>query len=135
MFEKISGMKKDFDMWNDKKKNIHAKRNNKFYNTREIWWCSLGINVGFEHDGDGDEFQRPVLILKGLSANTCLAIPLTASPKLHRMRIPIGMVNGKQASTLISQMRVIDSKRLLGKVRFLDKEKFELTRKAVRDML
>ena len=60
---------KDFDKWNEKKKKVHNHRKNKFYHPRDIWWCSLGLNVGFEQDGTGKEFQRPVLILRGLGKN------------------------------------------------------------------
>jgi len=126
---------KDFDNWNENKKRIQAERANKYYHARDIWWCSLGVNIGFEHDGEGDEYQRPVLILKGLSANTCLAIPLTSSTNKHPMRVPIGMVEGKEASAVLSQMRVIDTKRLLGKVCYLNEEAFERTRKAVREFV
>ena len=128
-------MQKDFDRWNTKKKEIHTDKPNGFYHEREIWWCSLGVNVGFEQDGSGDEYQRPVLILKGLSKNTCLVIPLTTSPKKHRMRVPLGIVDGKQASALLSQIRIIDTKRLVNKVGFIDKEIFNNIRKAAKDML
>lgn len=128
-------MQKDFDTWNEKKKFINAEKSNKLYHAREIWWCSFGLNIGFEHDGMGDEYQRPVLILKGFSSYTCLALPLTSSSKKHPFRVSIGLVDGKQASAILSQLRVIDTKRLLGKVGYLDREKFELTRKAVKDML
>ena len=56
---------KDFDKWNETKKLVHKDGTDKFYHTREIWWCALGINVGFEQDGSGEEYRRPVLILKG----------------------------------------------------------------------
>lgn len=46
-------MKKDFDEWNAKKKEIHKGGEAPFYNEREIWWCALGANVGFEQDGTG----------------------------------------------------------------------------------
>lgn len=53
-------MHKDFDSWNSQKKNIHTKGENKFYHPREIWWCSLGINVGFEQDGTGQNIEMRV---------------------------------------------------------------------------
>jgi hypothetical protein len=34
-----------------------------FYHKREIWWCSLGVNVGFEQDGTGTNYDRPVLVI------------------------------------------------------------------------
>ncbi len=131
----IPHMKKDFDGWNDLKKRTHELREAPFYHTREIWWCALGVNVGFEQDGSGEEYRRPVLILKGLSAKTCLVIPLTTSTKQHPLRPSIGNVDGKEAHALISQMRVIDTKRLVHKVGYLKQHMFNDIRKAARGML
>jgi mRNA-degrading endonuclease toxin of MazEF toxin-antitoxin module len=128
-------MQKDFKKWTNIKESIHFKNENKLYHQREIWWCSLGLNVGYEQDGEGLEYQRPVLIVKGFSKNTCLVFPLTTSDKKHNMRIPIGLVNGKNASVIISQPKLIDTKRLVEKVGFLDKNIFENIRKAVKDYL
>ncbi len=128
-------MQKDFDTWNKQKGLIHTQKSRKFYHEREIWWCSLGINIGYEHDGEGLEYQRPILILKALSKSTCLAIPLTSSPSKHIMRIPLGIIDSKEASAVISQIRTIDTKRLVDRICFLDKNIFEITRKAVKDIL
>ena len=128
-------MKKDFDKWNKKKKEIHENEFGKLYHAREVWWCSLGTNIGFEQDGNETEHQRPVLVLKGLSKNTCLVIPLTTSSHEHPMRIPAGKIEGKEALAIISQMRVIDTKRFVNKVGFINKNIFETIRKAAKDML
>ena len=128
-------IKKDFDSWNKQKKAIHNLGTNKFYRKREIWWCDLGVNIGFEQDGAGGYNRRPVLILKGLSKNTCIAIPLTASLKKHPMRIFLGMMGNKKVSAIISQMRVVDTKRLIRKIEDLNKEKFEEIRKAVKTLI
>ena len=128
-------MEKNFIQWNDKKIQIHENELGKLYHAREVWWCSLGVNIGFEQDGSGEGYQRPALILKGLSKNTCLVIPLTTSSEKHPLRIPVGMVEGREASAIISQMRVVDTKRLVNKVGFIDKEVFERIRKAVKDIL
>ena len=128
-------MEKDFVKWNQQKKHIDARGESKLYHQREVWWCSLGVNVGSEQDGAGAEYQRPVLIVKGLSANTCLVLPLTTSSSQHPMRIPVGVVDDKQASAILSQIRIIDTKRLVEKIGFIEKEAFEHIRKAVKDML
>jgi hypothetical protein len=61
-------VQKDFDAWNTEKKSIHANEDYlPLYHEREIRWCSLGQNVGFEQDGTGERHARPVLILKGFS--------------------------------------------------------------------
>ncbi len=128
-------MKKDFDQWNEKKKKLDVRADAPFFHERQIWWCSLGLNVGFEQDGSGDEHKRPILVLKGLSRQTCLVIPLTSSPQRHALRPSIGMIEGKEAHALLSQIRVIDAKRLVRKVVYLDEKIFERIRKTVKDML
>jgi mRNA-degrading endonuclease toxin of MazEF toxin-antitoxin module len=128
-------MIKDFDGWNEKKKGIHHGGVNKLYHEREVWWCTLGVNVGFEQDGSGEEHRRPALILKGLSRETCLAVPLTTAESAHPLRPPVGVVSGKAAGALLSQIRVIDTKRLVRKIGYLDKDFFENIRKAVRGLL
>jgi len=128
-------MKKDFDTWNKEKKFIHTTAKGRYYHEREIWWCATGVNVGFEQDGSGVRFQRPVVVMKGLSVNTCLIIPLTKSKEKHKFRISVGVVNGVEAFAIMSQMRVVDTKRFTERVGFLNKEIFEGTRKAIKEFL
>ena|ERR1035437_2740191 len=128
-------MQKDFDGWNEKKKNINDALTAPFCHERELWWCALGMNVGFEQDGSDIEYRRPVLVLKGLSQQTFLAIPLTTSAHKHKLRPSVGLVEEKEACALLSQMKVIDTKRLVRKIGNLDKEIFKNIRKTVKDMI
>jgi mRNA interferase MazF len=79
----------EFDEWNKRKKYIHAKHERVFYHEREIRWCKLGKNIGFEEGGRGKDFDRPVLILKAFSRETCLVVPLTSSKNKHKFRFII----------------------------------------------
>ena len=126
---------KDFDSWNTRKKAIHNSGENKFYHPRDIWWCSLGANVGFEQDGTGVIKTRPVVIISGFSKNVCLIIPLTTSQKDNRYYLKIGKIKNKEASAIVSQIRLIDTKRLVKKMEVINKNKFEEIRKAVRDLI
>src|ERR1044072_709650 len=126
---------KNFDRWDARKKIVDGRNDPPFCHPREIWWCVLGVNVGFEQDGSGKEYYRPVLILKVFSARTCLAIPLTGSSSAHPLRPRVGVVGGKNARALLSQLKVIDTKRLGRKLETLDHFAFEVIRKAARDML
>lgn len=130
-------MEKDFDNWNELQKQIHARANYlPLYYEREIRWCQLGVNVGVEQDGTGKGFSRPVLILKGLSRRACLIIPLTASgKKKHRHRLYLGRVAGSKAWALISQIRLIDVRRLGQHITVLDRKMFTEIRKTVKDFL
>ena len=87
-------MQKDFDKWNIHKTDINNKNKNKLYHKRQIWWCSLGMNVGFEQDGTGEEYDRPVLILRGFSKQVCWIVPLTTSRKVNPFHISVGNIDG-----------------------------------------
>ena len=126
---------KDFDSWNGRKKDIHQNGSSKLYMAREVWWCALGVNVGFEQDGTGKDSERPVLILRGFSKQVCLVVPLTTSTKKNPYHITAGEVDGKDAFAIISQIRPIDTKRLVNKVGIIDKTLFVKITKTVKDLL
>ena len=128
-------MQKDFDGWNGVKKDVHIRSNVPLYKTREIWWANLGLNVGYEQDGTGTNYKRPALVLRGLSRNVCVILPLTTSPKRDRFYIDAGIVEKKPAAAIISQIRLIDTRRLVEKIATLDRAHFDLIRKAARDLL
>lgn len=127
-------MKKDFDRWNIVKKKTNAERP-RLYTVREIWWCRLGVNVGSEQDGSGSSFLRPVVIMRAFGSNACLVVPLTTSAREHPLRIPVGDVQGEKARANISQMRVVDTRRLVEKVGFLDERLFQELKKRVKALL
>ena len=129
-------MLKQFDDWNSDKKQIDATEEYlPRYYEREIRWCRLGVNIGFEQDGTGEDFSRPVLILKGFSRRVCLIVPLTSSPHPGPYRVPVGLVGEKNTTAIISQIRLIDTRRLDQHITTIDKETFERIRKAVKDIL
>lgn len=128
-------MQKNFDDWNEQKKCTHARQSAPFCHARELWWCALGVNVGSEQDGSGREYRRPALVLKSLSRETFLAVPLTTSTRAHPLRPAVGKVEGREAHALLSQIRVVDTRRLVRKIGYLDKAVFEEVRKNAREML
>ncbi len=128
-------MVKYFDAWNAHKKQIHDGGENKLYHAREVWWCNLGINIGFEQDGSGDSGERPILVLKGFSRQVCLAVPLTTSEKKNPYHFPLGKIGDRNSFAIISQIRLIDTKRLINKVCTIDEALFEDIRKAAKALL
>ncbi len=127
-------MEKDFDSWNKVKKETNAEPS-RFYTVREIWWCRLGVNIGTEQDGHGERFLRPALILRGFGPEACLIVPLTTSSREHSLRLPIGKVDGREARANLSQLRVIDTRRLVEKIGFLNQDIFEAVRKTAKGLL
>lgn len=95
----------------------------------------LGVNVGIEQDGKGGAFLRPALILRGFGPDACLVVPLTTSQREHPLRIYIGKVDGSDARANLSQLRAIDTRRLVEKIGFLEGEVFASVREAVKAML
>jgi mRNA interferase MazF len=124
-------MEKDFDAWNIKKKAIDSDLPRIFCHSREIWWCSLGINVGFEQDGTGEYFDRPVIVIRAFSRNLFWGVALTTKEKNGEFYFSIGQVEGKNATAILSQIRLIDTKRLIRKGGVLDEETFEKLKSAL----
>jgi mRNA interferase MazF len=127
-------MRKDFDGWNKVKKKTNAEHP-RLYTVREIWWCKLGVNIGTEQDGKGEWYDRPCVIMRGFGPDACLVIPLTTSAREHTLRVSIGLVEGQEARANLSQIRVVDTRRLTRKVGFLEKKVFLKLRKAARGLL
>jgi mRNA interferase MazF len=129
-------MRKNFDEWNKVKKNIHLQDDYlPLYHERQVRWCRLGVNVGFEQDGTGYEYSRPVLIMKGLSRHVCIIVPLTTSTKKNLYHFPIGTVAERNAHVIISQIRLIDTKRLDKHMATISKKIFSEIQNAVKSML
>ncbi len=126
---------KDFDGWNDIKKDIHASGEAAYYHVRDVRWCLLGTNIGYEQDGSGQGRARPVLVLKAFSRHVCLVVPLTTSQKKNPYHRSVGTIGGLHAFAIISQIRLVDTRRLGLKICTLEKKIFEETKKAVKDML
>ena len=114
-------LKKIFDTWNELKKQTNEELP-RLYTVREIWWCRLGVNIGTKQDGGETLFLRPVVIVRSFGANACCVVPLTTSLKKHSVRVPVGLVQGKNASANISQIKVVDTRRLVEKIGFWIKE-------------
>ncbi len=128
-------MSKDFDKWNSEKKDIHENGSNKFYKAKEIWWCSLGLNVGFEQDGTSKSYQRPVLVLKGFSRQVCWVVALTTSKKKNPYHISVGIIDKEESFAILSQIRLIDTKKFTDRLSVLDTKTFDQIRKTIKDLI
>ena len=114
-------MKKDFKKWHKEKEYIHEERVRLFFNEQEVWFCSLGANVGFEQDGVGEKFLRPIVILKKFSNETFWGVPTTKKDKKGKFYFRFSYKKNEFTSAILSQVRIIDGKRLLYKIGFIRK--------------
>lgn len=113
----------EFDSWNELKKKIDAQNDVllKFPKVGEVWMSSLGRNIGFEQNGSGDNFSRPVVIIKKFNNHMFWAIPLSTKQKKLDFYYNYTDPGGKNVSVILAQVRVVSVKRLNRKLYELSK--------------
>ncbi|KKS77168.1 MAG: hypothetical protein UV64_C0001G0004 [Parcubacteria group bacterium GW2011_GWC1_43_11b] len=105
---------KIFIDWTKLKIRVHAldRPNVIFPKKKEIWWASLGQNIGVEINGKNDNFERPVLIIKVFNNESVLVVPISSTIKVSKYNI--NFINDrKENSVIISQIKMVSTKRLL----------------------
>jgi len=126
---------KNFDNWNEKKKLLDKGTNQPpYFKEKEIWWLSIGVNVGFEEDGKDSNFVRPVLVIKKFNRDIFLGVPLSTRIKNNIYYVKITHQN-KEVSAMISQIKTFSSKRILNKIGELDHEDFELVMGRIKGLI
>lgn len=114
---------------------IHTKPEITFYfREREIWWANLGANIGYEEEGKNDNFERPILVFKKFNRFILWAVPLTSKNKDGKYYYQIEY-KGQKFSIILSQLRVISSKRLSRKVRTISEKDFYKIKKAIKELI
>ncbi|MEK7609121.1 MAG: type II toxin-antitoxin system PemK/MazF family toxin [Minisyncoccia bacterium] len=127
-------MKKDFQKWHNQKRHIENERPRVFFKEREIWFCHLGENVGFEQDGRGDEFLRPIVVLKKFNNEVLWVVPLTKTDKKNKYYFPFSF-NNETSVAILSQIRLVDAKRLKYKMGDMKVEYFKVLKNKIRQFL
>jgi len=105
--------------WTKYKFRLHIRQKTLYFDEREIWWASVGINIGCEIDGKNDQFERPVLIYKKISPSAFWAIPLSTKDKKSNYYIKIKDNDKENRILIVSQLRLLSINRLqrkLGKI-------------------
>ena len=116
-------MLKRFIEWIQNKINLDTKERIIEINQGEVYWCALGENIGDEENGKGDNFRRPVLVLKKVNKNIFWGVPLSTKNKDNIYYIRVLLKNIEQ-SAMISQLRVLDTKRLDKKIGYISRKDF-----------
>jgi mRNA interferase MazF len=130
-----NGLVEIFINWTKLKIRLHiSERQPVYFREKEIWWASLGANIGYEQDGKNDKFERPILVLKKFSKDILWALPLTSKDKTGEYYYQFEY-NRKKYSVILSQIRLISSKRLLRKVRVLSDVEFEKVRNKFKNLV
>ena len=120
-----------FDEWNEVKKDIHKSERKLSIKTREIFWANIGQNIGFEQNGKGKNFARPIIVVKKLTKDLFLGIPTTTTLRedddyFHKFKYTTYNNEVLNVSALILQVKVFSIKRLMNKIGMIHKEDFNL---------
>jgi mRNA interferase MazF len=105
-------MKRDYKNWHNKKSKIDKLEKRPFFYVREIWFCHLGANIGFEQDGNGEDFLRPVIVFKKFNNEIFWGIPLTKKRKNTKHYFIFSFPERGENTAILSQIRLIDARRL-----------------------
>ncbi len=127
-------MEKDFDKWNDLKKEIENKSHNIIIKEWEIWWSSIWINTKTESCWKWPEFRRPVLIIKKLSANTCFVIPLSTKIKIWTWFANY-KIDWIKYTALLYQMKMMHINRFTKRESHIGKENLKEIKKRLKFLL
>lgn len=120
-------MQNDFDKWNELKKKIDAEINQPSYFPKagEVWMCSVGKNIGFEQNGNGDNFSRPILIAKKFNNQMFWAISLSTKQKKFDFYFNFTDPNKKKVAVILAQLKLVSVKRLKRKLYEMKHKDFE----------
>lgn len=114
----------DFDKWNKKKKELDYSIKNILPDKRQVWWLSVGLNIGVEEDGKNDNFERPVLVMKVFNKQCFLGIPITNIDKSNKKYYFLITYNQRKYFLILSQIRLFSVKRLSRKIYKVDSQDF-----------
>lgn len=133
-------MKKDFKKWHVDKSDIHIHKVRAHFHEREIWFGHIGVNVGFEQDGQGELFLRPVIIIRKFNNEIFWGIPLTKSSrrknkKTEKYYYTFSFVPGILSVAILSQLRLFDGKRLARLIGFMDEKDFHDLKQKLKELI
>lgn len=119
-------MSKDFNSWNLEKQNLEsAGPNDVIFHKGEIWWCSIGVNIGSEQDGKNKLYERPVLVLRKFNNRMAWVLPMTTKNRegdyYHQLDH-----NGVISSAILSQLKLVSVKRFRRFVRKISQHQFSI---------
>lgn len=131
---------KQFNEWNEVKKSVDNHINKKVgFKNRDIFYMNMGKNIGFEQDGKGKDFVRPVVIFKVFNREIFFAIPLSSQLKKSKFYYNFSFKKRDGALSeniaLLSQMKIFSSKRLLNKIGTMNIDDFEKMKESFKCLL
>jgi mRNA-degrading endonuclease toxin of MazEF toxin-antitoxin module len=128
-------MKYKYKGWFLLKNKINANSSRKNFREGEIWMVHLGFNIGDEQNGRGPNFIRPILVLRKYNKNIFMAIPIVGRYKEGYYYLNYINKRSSINCVVFSQMRVLDTKRLVYRKQKLNSNLFKEIKKKARHMV
>lgn len=111
---------KEFARWIGLKEKLHfGTHRPPLVSEGDIWWASVGENVGSEINGKSGLFSRPVIILKKLAHGFYFVVPTTTRDRQGTWYVPFRQRDREMVACL-HQARAIDYRRLSSRLGTLD---------------
>jgi mRNA interferase MazF len=104
-----------------------------FVRERDVWWMSMGDNIGSEINGKSKLFSRPAVIYKKFSSNFFLVVPTTSQRKEGSWYVPI-QLNGKETYACLHQVKTFDYRRFSDKLGQLNENEFDKLKRGFQDL-
>ncbi len=113
---------------------MQCHTNAPIFKEREVWWCSIGANIGDEEDGKNEFFSRPVLVVRKFNKKIFWGVPLSTQIKDNPNYCKI-FFKDKIQCAMLTQLRLFDRKRLTKKMGQLSSDDGGKIRKALREFI
>lgn len=128
-----------FNSWNKQKQAINEKADvyqpKLFPKTGEVWMIALGKNIGYEQNGIGSNFSRPVLVFKKFNNQMYLGIPLSSKQKNIDFYFNYTDPLGNSVAAILAQLKLISIKRFYRKMYLMDSSSFESIKRKLQKIL
>lgn len=125
---------KNFFNWIKLKEKLHSNSYRPpLVKERDIWWISVGENIGSEINGKSSLFSRPVIILKKLAHGFYFVVRTSTQVKEGSWYVKF-LHNKRQKVACLHQVRVVDYRRLSNKLGTIDTNDFYNIQIGLRDL-
>lgn len=130
----------DFNKWNKIKKNVAIKFKSPNCKKGEVWWCTIGKNIGVEQGCKNGDFTRPILVIRVFNQSMFWGTPITSSDRNDKKSKSSFYYNIDNIPKLkgfvnLSQLRLFDNKRLIRKIIKIDSKILNEIRMLIKSLI
>ena len=98
----IMSSSKDYKVWHQEKAALQNTKVRPGFYEREVWFTVVGENIGYEQDGRGERFLRPVVVIKKFNNEVLWALPLTTKEKTGKYYFTFTLGQAEKSTAILS---------------------------------